>query len=168
MKYKYCPECGEKLTEKEAGDDGMVPYCDQCNRFWFEVFSSCVIVMVVNEINEIALLRQAYLTTEYETFVSGYINPGETAEECAIREVKEEIGLDIERLEYSGTHWFAKREQLMHAFIGYVKKKDFHISKEVDAAEWVSLDDAFTRMSPYRTGSTQHYLYNKFKYNLRQ
>lgn len=26
MRYIYCPQCGRKLTEIHAGDDGMVPY----------------------------------------------------------------------------------------------------------------------------------------------
>ena len=83
MRYIYCPECGRKLTEKEAGDDGPVPYCEGCGKYWFDSFSSCVIVMVVNGEGEIALLTQNYLSTEYKTFVSGFIKPGETAEETA-------------------------------------------------------------------------------------
>lgn len=79
MRYIYCPECGRKLTEKEAGDDGPVPYCEGCGKYWFDSFSSCVIVMVVNGEGEIALLTQDYLSTEYKTFVSGFIKPGETA-----------------------------------------------------------------------------------------
>ena len=122
MRYKYCPECGAKLNGRQAGDDGLVPYCDNCKRYWFDSFSSCVIVMVVNELHEIALLKQSYISDQYETFVAGYITPGENAEEAATREVKEELGLTVENLIYEGTHWFDKREQLMHAYIGIVKK----------------------------------------------
>ena len=89
MRYKYCPECGAKLNKRQAGDDGLVPYCDNCKRYWFDSFSSCVIVMVVNELHEIALLKQSYISDQYETFVAGYITPGENAEEAATREVKE-------------------------------------------------------------------------------
>ena len=166
MRYKFCPECGEILIEKEAGDDGNVPYCESCYRYWFDTFSSCVIVMVVNEFNEIALLKQSYISTEYETFIAGYITPGETAEECAVREVKEELRLDIYKLEYSGTYWFAKREQLMHAFIGFVKKDAFKLSKEVDSAEWVPFENAPSRMFPDRPVNTQHILYGKLKETL--
>ena len=92
MHYKYCPECGLKLIDKEAGDDGFVPYCTSCEKYWFDAFTSCVIVMVVNEFDEIAMLSQPYLSTIHRNFVSGYISVGETAEECAMREVEEEIG----------------------------------------------------------------------------
>ncbi|EGN57460.1 hypothetical protein PRBRB14_21770 [Hallella multisaccharivorax DSM 17128] len=55
MRYKYCPNCGAKLSLREAGDDGKVPYCDHCQKYWFDTFSDAVIVLVYNEKNEIAL-----------------------------------------------------------------------------------------------------------------
>ena len=162
MRYKYCPECGFCLFDREAGDDGAVPYCDRCKRYWFDSFSCCVIVMVVNEFNEIALLHQSYISDEYQTFVAGFMTPGETAEQAAVREVKEELGLDVGKLVYAGTHWFAKREQLMHAFIGHVRRSDFRLSTEVDSASWVSLEDAPSSMFPDRPGNTQHIIYRQY------
>lgn len=162
MRYKYCPECGRKLVDKAAGDDGAVPYCNGCRRYWFDAFASCVIVMVVNEYKEVAMLRQSYISDIYETFVAGFMTPGENAEEAAVREVKEELGLDVVRLDYCGTHWFERREQLMHAFIGHVVNAPFELSSEVDAAAWVSLSEAPSRMFPDRPGNTQHILYRRY------
>lgn len=162
MHYKFCPECGTKLVDRSAGDDGMVPYCTECEQYWFDTFASCVIVMVVNEQREIALLHQSYISDEHETFVAGFMTPGENAEEAAVREVKEELGLDVVKLEYAGTHWFDKRGQLMHAFIGYVDKKPFTLSSEVDSAAWVNFAEAPERMFPDRPGNTQHILYRKY------
>ena len=162
MRYNYCPDCGTKLTERQAGDDGLVPFCNECKKYWFDTFSSCVIVMVVNEFQEIAMLHQSYISDEYETFVAGFMTPGETAEQAAVREVKEELGLDVEHLEYAGTHWFDKREQLMHAFIGFVKKEAFVLSTEVNNANWVALEEAPKRMFPDRPGNTQHILYRQY------
>lgn len=31
MRFTYCPYCGEKLTKKEIGDEGLVPFCEKCN-----------------------------------------------------------------------------------------------------------------------------------------
>ena len=123
MQFKFCPTCGKLLTLKEAGDDGPTPYCGSCDKMWFDMFASCIIVLVANEYDEIALLHQPNLS-ERGVFVSGYITPGESAEEAAVREVKEELGLEIEALESTGTYWFQKQEQLMHGFIGRVKKKE--------------------------------------------
>ena len=168
MRYHYCPNCGQKLTTKIAGDDGNVPFCEHCKKYWFDSFSSVAIVMVVNEENEIAMLRQNYLSDTYWTYVSGFMKPGETAEETAVREVKEELGLDIDSLEYAGTYWFSDREQLMHGFIGHVRKAGFALSSEVNQAEWVPYPDAPARMFPKRPGNSQHPIYYRFIEKLKE
>lgn len=162
MHYIYCPLCGKKLIDKMAGDDGYVPFCEQCNRYWFDAFSSCSIVLVANQYNEIALLRQQYMSDTFTSFVSGYITPGENAEETAIREVKEELGITIEKLQYAGTYWFASKELLMHGFIGFTTKSDFTLSKEVDSAEWVAALEAPETMFPDRSGNVMFPIYRSY------
>jgi len=162
MHYKFCPECGSRLVDRQAGDDGKVPYCEPCRRYWFDSFSSCVIILVANEQDEIALLRQNYLSDRYRSFVSGYIAPGESAEETALREVREELGLELERLEYAGTYWFGMRDQLMHGFIGYAKKREFTLSSEVDGADWVPADDIVELIFPDSPGNTMYPLYRQY------
>ena len=98
MHYTYCPLCGSKLVDKEAGDDGVVPYCEHCKKYWFDGFASCVMVLTYNQFDEIVLCRQSYLSDKYSSLTSGFITPGETAEQCAVREVKEELGIDIQNL----------------------------------------------------------------------
>lgn len=88
MHYKYCPECGTKLIPHPAGDDGDVPYCSNCNRMWFDSFSDCVLVLVYDEFDELALSSQWYLPKQFASFTTGYMKPGETAEEAAAREVQ--------------------------------------------------------------------------------
>lgn len=162
MHYICCPICGTKLTARAAGDDGQVPYCENCGKYWFDTFPSSVIVLVHNEFGEIVLGKQSYMSDIYESFTSGYITPGETAEETAYREVEEEIGLELETLEYAGTYWFAKGGMLMHGFIGYAKKRDLTLSDEVDSAEWVPAEDAPPRMFPDSPGNAQYGVYKKF------
>ena len=162
MRFKFCPQCGNRLIEKLAGDDGLIPFCDSCKKFYFDSFASCVIILVANELHEIAMLHQSYLSLEHRTFVAGFIKPGESAEETAIREVKEELGIDVERLEYAGTYWFGARDQLMHGFIGFVRKQDFKLSSEVDDAEWISLENAPNEMFPERLGNSQQPIYRKY------
>lgn len=162
MHYNFCPECGSKLALRIAGDDGSVPFCDSCQKFWFDSFASCVIILVANERHEIAMLHQSYLSLEHRTFVAGFIKPGESAEETAIREVREELGLEVERLEYAGTYWFGARDQLMHGFVGFVRKSDFKLSVEVDDAEWIPYKDAPAEMFPPRNGNSQQPIYKKY------
>ena len=141
MHFQFCPICGSKLILKEAGDDGMVPYCEPCAKMWFDMFSSCIIALVANEYHEIALLRQPSLS-DRGVFVSGYITPGESAEDAAVREIKEELGLDVEKLESTGTFWFKKRGQLMHGFIANVRKQELICSSEIESASWVPAEKA--------------------------
>ncbi len=162
MHYSYCPQCGVKLIDKMAGDDGYVPFCEQCNKYWFDTFSSCSIVLVANQYKEIVLLRQSYMSDRFASFVSGYITPGENAEETAIREVKEELGIEIEKLEYAGTYWFPPKELLMHGFIGFASKNDFKLSGEVDSAEWVPARKAPETMFPDKPGNAMHPIYKKY------
>lgn len=167
MRYKFCPLCGTELNDRETGDDGAVPYCIKCDRLWFDTFSSCSIVLVANEYNEIVLLRQGYMSDKYTSFVSGYIEPGESAEETAFREVREEIGVTLDSLEYAGTYWFAKNELLMHGFIGKTKKCALTLSQEVDSAEWTSAQDVVKTLFPKAPGNAAYAIYEIFMEKLK-
>ena len=137
MHYNYCPNCGDKLVGREAGDDGMTPYCEKCKKYWFDTFHNCVLVMVINESKEVAMLIQPHLSLKQESFVSGYIVPGETAEECAVRETREELGLELLKLVALGTFWLKGKDQLIHLFAGYVKENQFRLSSEIQEANWI-------------------------------
>ena len=166
MKYHYCPQCGQKLIAKTAGDDGLVPYCEDCNKFWFDAFGSCVIIMIVNELNEVAMLQQGYMSDEYMNFVSGYITVGENAEDAALREVREETGLELDSLEYTGTWWYDEGDLLMHGYIGHAKKQDFVLSPEVDEAQWIPLENVPDHMYPDSPGNAQYGTYKVFMQKL--
>lgn len=160
MRFKFCPECGEKLILKPIGDEGDTPFCEKCDRPWFDMFSSAVIVLVVNEFGEAALLRQDYMSTEHRVLVSGYIKPGESAEETARREVAEEIGIKLDTLRFVGTYWFAKKGMMMIGFIARAEKAEFTLSKEVDGAEWVAVEDAIKLVHP--KGSVSYALLDEY------
>ena len=162
MRYIYCPQCGQKLVERAAGDEGMVPYCERCEKLWFDTFPSCSIVLVANEYGEIALLRQDYMSDKYTTFVSGYITPGENAEETALREVREEIGIELEGVDYAGTYWFAKQGLLMHGFIARSKKQPLKLSSEVDWAEWTPAEKVIETIFPDSPGNAAYAIYMRF------
>lgn len=156
MRFTYCPDCGTKLTERIIGDEGLVPYCALCQKPLFDMFSSCVIVLVINEKGEAALLRQNYISDKYYNLISGYMKPGENAEETARREVLEEIGISVSSLNLTGTYWFAKKDMLMIGFLAEAKKTDFQLSEEVDSAQWVPVEEALQLVHP--KGSVSHTL----------
>ena len=76
MRFTYCPHCGIKLIKKEIGDEGMMPYCEKCSIPLWDMFSTCIITAVVNEQDEVALIKQSYLTTTTYVCVAGYMKVG--------------------------------------------------------------------------------------------
>lgn len=141
MHFEYCPTCGSRLQPKPAGDEGLVPFCPVCQRYWFDFFYSCIIILLCNEYDEVVLCKRPHLSQKYESITSGFIMPGETAEETAHREVKEELGLTLEKMIPEGTYWFSKGQMLMHGYLGFVRKQPFHLSQEVTSAHWVPILD---------------------------
>lgn len=163
MRFNYCPDCGQKLTEREVGDEGMVPWCEHCNKPWFDMFPTCIIALVYNkESKEVVLLKQNYISTQYRNLVSGYMKPGETAETTAVREIEEEIGLRARSTELVGTWWFAKKQMLMVGFMVEAEHLPLHLSSEVDAADWVPASEALPMVHPAGGGSTSHALVQLF------
>lgn len=159
MTFTYCPHCGEKLIPRTLGDEGDVPFCERCSRPFFPVFSTCVICLCVNEKDEIALIKQSYMTTEHYILVSGYIKPGETAEDTAMREIEEEIGIAPESCHFAMSVFYEKRDQLMLGFICKAKKDDFRLSCEVAEAQWFHESIVPSKL---RGGSITVQLYEKY------
>ncbi len=153
MRFSYCPDCGRPLIQKVLGDEGKVPWCESCGRPWFEMFPSAAIVLVVNDDGKVALLNQNYISTVYKNLVSGYIKPGESAEETALREVEEEIGVRLHAVELQFTRWFEKAGVLMVGFLGYTHDRELKLSCEVDAAGWFDPAEALSLVHPKETGS---------------
>lgn len=142
MHFTYCPHCGTKLIEKEIGDEGRIPYCEACAVPLWDMFTTSIIAAVVNEEREIALLRQGYVSTSNYVCVAGIMKPNEAAEETVCREVSEEIGLTVERLQFIKSYPYPKKEMLMLGYLAEVKKEAFRLSGEVDAVCWMPLCEA--------------------------
>ena len=141
MTFQYCPNCGEKLIQKEIGDEGLIPYCNSCNRPFFPFSYPCVICLIIDHENHIALIKQSYVSDRY-ICVAGYVKQGETVESAAKREVEEEIGISVLSAQYINSYYYEKSDNLMCGFVCTVDRADFHISCEVDSAQWFSLEDA--------------------------
>ena len=146
MKIKYCPVCGNEAIQKEIGDEGLMPFCPTCQMPLWDYFNTSIICAVVNEQEEIALLRQNYVSTTNYVCVAGHMKSAESAEETVTREVKEEIGQDVEQLIYIRSYPYEKKNLLMLGFLAKVNKKDFKLSGEVDSVEWFPLNDALSML----------------------
>lgn len=149
MIFRHCPDCGSPLSSKTLGDEGAVPWCDRCGKPWFPVFPVAVICLVSNELGEVLLLRQEYISTEFRNLVSGYVTPGERCEDAARREVEEETGLRPLSVELKGTWWFEKKQMMMVGFFVQVEKAPLNLSTEVDDASWHTPAEAVRLVHPH-------------------
>jgi len=146
MKFIHCPHCGDKLVPKNIGDEGLVPYCCTCEQPVFHMPYACTLTLVVNELQEVALIKQSYVSQTNHVLVAGYIKSGENAEETAAREVQEEIGVIPHTLQYIKSYYYEKRDMLMFGFVAFADKCPLSISVEVDAAEWVPVMEAQSKL----------------------
>lgn len=161
MKFKFCPDCGQPLVEKKLGDETGVPWCIDCGKPWFPLFPSAIIALIYNDKNEVLLLRQNYISQRFHNLVSGYIVPGESAEECAIREIYEETGIEVDNLQLVLTSWFAKKDIMMIGFFAHASQTELKLSSEVDSAEWMAANCILNHLSN-NSGSTSRLLAEKY------
>ncbi len=141
MDMNYCMHCGTRLHMKEARGEGEVPFCDTCGEFRFPVFSTAVSMLVVNEDESKIILIEQY-GKPFHMLCAGYVSKGEDAEDAAVREIKEELGLTVRKLRFNRSHYFAPSNTLMLNFTAIVKEEEAHPNWEIDSWRWYTIDEA--------------------------
>jgi NAD+ diphosphatase len=134
----FCCACGQKLESKTLLDGSIEKYCSQCDRVFFDAPSPAAIVAVING-DKILLTRSVGWNHPYWGLVAGYIKSGETAEEAAIREVKEEVSLNVKKLNIIGTFASKNLDLLMVGYSANSENMDINMSQELEKAEWFYL-----------------------------
>ena len=93
--FNFCQRCGEQLEEKHI--EGMArPYCPACGYVVFLDPKVAAVALVVNGDGLVMVKRGVEPQYGKWAFPSGYVDRGEVVEAAAIREVKEETGIDVE------------------------------------------------------------------------
>ncbi len=156
MEHIYCGKCGHKLNSVRIGDDDCKE-CPNCGQVYGNDPTPVVVVLVVNEDDEILLLKQNHLSADKWGVVSGYMVDGETIEETVSREVKEETGQTVLRMQYVSSYYFEPMQLIMIGFIAYVKKSRFSISKEVDDMRWYQIDEVDAVIARENNCSGMHF-----------
>ncbi|MET3211698.1 UNVERIFIED_CONTAM: NAD+ diphosphatase [Paenibacillus sp. PvR008] len=138
----YCYECGTKLMVKECEGEGPIPYCNTCQVFRFPIFSTAISTAVINRQRNKVLLIQQYNIKDF-ILLAGYVNKGESAEQTLVREVVEEVGLQVDEYKYMRSEYFERTNTLMLNFVSIVNDDKLDVlSAEVDQARWFTLDEA--------------------------
>lgn len=153
---KYCEKCGHPLITKQCQQDGMIPYCEQCQEFRFPMFNSAISAIVMNPQKDKILLIQQYKKHDY-ILIAGYINKGENAKQTLIREIKEEVNLNVIDYIYNDNEYYEKTNTLMHNYIAIVDSEDYQLTDEVDFAKWLTIEEAAQMIRPHSLA--QHFLH---------
>ena len=111
--HPRCSRCGAG-TRSSLG--GAVRVCDQCDAQHHPRTDSAVIVLVRDADDRILLGRQAvWPKGRFSTF-AGFLEPGETFEQCVSREVYEESGVSVSQIHYLGSQPWPFPASIMIAF----------------------------------------------------
>ncbi|VTS43270.1 NUDIX hydrolase [Streptococcus pseudoporcinus] len=146
---KHCQECGTKLIAKELENEGQIPFCSHCEQFRFPSFNTAVSLIVVNQSNHKVLLIQQYGRPR-KILVAGYVSKGESLEETALRELKEETCLTGLSISFNKSQFFEPSNTLMCNFTVFVKDDGgFQANHEIDAYDWYSPEEARQNNFPH-------------------
>jgi len=96
--FRYCPVCG---SEHFVENNFKSKKCEQCGFVYYFNSSSATAIFITNKAGELLVVRRAKDPAKGSLDLpGGFVDMYETAEECMIREVKEETGLLISNPEY--------------------------------------------------------------------
>lgn len=135
--HRYCGSCG-CATAHHAFQRALV--CPNCEQQFFPRINPCAIMLVVRD-DEILLARNARFKSGYFSCLAGFIEIGETPEQTVVREVREEVGLEVGNIRYVKSQSWPFPSQLMLGF--YADYKSGIIvpeADEIEEADWFRVD----------------------------
>lgn len=95
---KFCPRCGSANFPATSSRSFK---CGDCSFNYFANSSAAVVVLLFNEKCELLFTRRAIEPHFGKLDLpGGFIDPMETAEQAAMREIQEELGIEIHSLQY--------------------------------------------------------------------
>ena len=145
--HRYCGICGQPM---QAREDERAMECLPCERREYPKLAPCIIVLITRG-REVLLARAPHFPPGFFSTLAGFIEPGESAEECLHREVKEEVNLEVAQLRYLGSQSWPFPNSLMLGFHAeYLSGEIVPQPGEIEEAHWWSVDD-LPRLPPRGT-----------------
>lgn len=134
---QFCSRCGTKTLQK-PGERGKE--CPECGELFYPRISPAVIVLI-RKGHEILLARSPNFPPDMYSLIAGFVEPGETAEAAVIREIKEEVGIEVKNIRYFGTQAWPFPNSLMIGFTAEYKSGEIQPDGfEIEDAEWFSAE----------------------------
>ncbi len=135
--HQYCGRCGGRTQTKEKE---RAKVCPQCGLHNFPRLSPAIIVAVTRD-KEILLARSAHFPQGLFSVLAGFVEPGETIEECVGREVKEEVGVTVGNIRYFGSQPWPFPNSLMLGFTAEYVAGELELDPtEIAEAGWFRAD----------------------------
>jgi NAD+ diphosphatase len=133
--HRYCGKCGTPTTISPR-ESSMV--CPSCGLVAYPRISPVVMVLISRG-DELLLARSPRFKPGVFSALAGYVEAGETLEQCAKREVREEVGIEITNLRYFGSQPWPFPDSLMVGFFAdYAGGTITPDPAEIEAAAWYS------------------------------
>lgn len=135
--HQYCGRCGS-VTENKTNERAKI--CPECGLINYPRLSPAMIVAVRKE-DQILLAHSKRFPAKFFSVLAGFVEPGETLEQCVSREVMEEVGITIKNIRYFGNQPWPFPDSLMVAFTAEYAGGEIRIDgSEIAEAGWFSAD----------------------------
>lgn len=136
--HQYCGRCGRPTKDKA---DERAKLCLDCGTVNFPRMSPAVIVAVVRD-RSILLAHAARFPGSMYSVLAGFVEPGESLEDCVRREIREEAGVEVKNIRYFGSQPWPFPNSLMVGFtaehaLGEIRTDQ----KEILDAQWFTADN---------------------------
>ena len=133
LAHRHCPRCGGRLEVAQAGH---VLTCGTCGKQQFPRADPAVIMLVTD--GERALLgRQPIWPEGRFSTLAGFVDPGESLEQAVVREVAEEVGVEVTDVTYFGNQPWPFPASLMVGFFARAVTTEISVDNdEISDARW--------------------------------
>ncbi len=134
--YVYCPKCGAKLELNTP----LSKICRDCgNEIWPRI-NPAIIVLVSRQGGDALLIHAKNFKGSFYGAVAGFLEIGESLEECVRREVREETGIEIDNIRYFASQPWPYPSGLMVGFFADYVSGDIKIQEsELSDAQWFNV-----------------------------
>lgn len=96
--FSFCPLCGSSLFEE---NNEKSKKCTQCGFTYYFNSSAAVVALIFNEQGELLVTRRAHEPAiDTLDLPGGFVDMHETAEQAVMREIKEELKLQVIKAQY--------------------------------------------------------------------
>lgn len=135
--HQYCGHCATPMTQLPHERAKRCPHCGLVN---YPRLSPAVIVLISRG-EEILLARAHRFPKGMYSILAGFVEPGESLEETVVREVREEVGVEIENLRYFGSQPWPFPNSLMIGFTATYAGGEIALEEaEIADAGWFHKD----------------------------